>query len=78
MGGQQTSENADGGFENLWPCVHVERDRFDNVLDCRIEPLNIAHHHKRVEDIDERHGIIACNIIGSPVVTADPVNNSVF
>ena len=52
MGGEQTSEDTDGGFENLWPCVRVERDRLNNVLDCRIKPLNIAQHNEGVEDVD--------------------------
>lgn len=52
MGGEQTSENADGGFEDLWPCVHVERDGFDDILDRPVKPLSVAHHHESVEDVD--------------------------
>lgn len=78
MGGQQTSEDTDGGFKNLWPRVHVERDGLDDVLDSRIEPFNIAHHHKRVEDVDQCHRVIACDVVGSPVITIDTINNSAF
>ena len=78
MGGQQTSEDTDGGFEDLWSCVHVERDGLDDILDSRIKPSNIAHHHERVEDVDQCHGVIACNVVGSPVVAIDPMNNLVF
>jgi hypothetical protein len=78
MGGQQTSEDTDGGFEDLWPCVHVERDELDDILDSRVKPLNIAQHYECVEAINQCHGVVACDVIGSPVVTTDPMNNLVF
>ena len=78
MGGQQTSEDTDGGFEDLWPCVHVERNGLDDILDGRIKPLNIAHHNECVEDVNQCHGVISCNVIGSPVVTIDLMNNLIF
>lgn len=52
MGGEQTSEDTNGYFEDLRPCVHIERDEFNDVLDCCIEPLNIVHHHECIEDVD--------------------------
>ena len=78
MGGEQTSEDTDGGFKDLWPCVYVERDELDDVLDCRIKPSNIAHHHKCVEDVDQCHRVVACNVIGCPVVAVDLMSNSAF
>ena len=52
MGGQQTSEDTDSDFENLWSCVHVERDGPDDILDRSIKPLDIAHDHKRIKGVD--------------------------
>lgn len=78
MGGQQTPENTDGSLENLWSCVHVERDGLNNILDSNIKPLNITHHYERVKDVDQCHGVIARDIIGSPVITMDPMSNSII
>jgi len=78
MGGQQTSEDTDGGFEDLWPRVHVERDGLDDIPDSRIKSLNIAHHYECVEGVDQCHRVIPCDVICSPVITVDPINNSVF
>ena len=73
MGREQTSEDTDGGFEDLGSRVHVERDGLDDVLDRCLEPLNIAHYHECVEDVDKCHRVIACNIVGRPVVTVGPI-----
>lgn len=54
MGRQQSSEHANGGFKHLWPRVHIERDERYDVLDCRIKPLNVAHHYESVEGVDKR------------------------
>ena len=78
MGRQQSSEDADGGFKHLWPRIHVERHRLYNILDCGIKPLDIAHHYESVESVYKRYGVISCNVVGCPFVTADPMNNLVL
>lgn len=53
MSGQQAPEDTDGDFKHLRSCIHIERDGLDNVLDRGIESLNIADHHKSIEDVNK-------------------------
>lgn len=75
MGRQQSTKDADGGFKHLWPRVHIERHELYDVLDCRIKPLDIAHHHESVEGVNKRQRVIACNVIGCQFVATGSMNN---
>lgn len=60
---QQSTENADGRFKDLWLGIDIEGHPFNDIANGVVKADRIVQHDEGVQHIDQCHGEVACDVI---------------